>query len=459
MAKKTHPLSPAQVQRGMTASIWDAVLAGPFYNLIQTSGVFFTGLALAMGADNFQIGLYAAVGPLMSGLSLVSARLMERGGGRKWHYLSTAAVQRALFFVLLAFPFLAGRLAPGSLPWLLLALLSVSTVFHYFQLTAWMSWMADMVPKERRGSFFARRSLIATCSWMALSYAMGLYLDAHRSLGDYALVFGGAAFFSLVALHFAAKQPDPPLVVALKRPSLRAIGKAAHATKDIRNFIFFQVAWGFTTSLAAPFYNVYMLKNLQLDMARVTLWTVLAALLSMVSTPWWGHVLDRAGDRVTLLFALLGACVLGCLWPFVSEANVGWLLAFIIITGGFFQAGVGQASFNMFLGVLPEKNKTSYVAFMQAVVGILVGFSPVLGGWLAETVKKSGGAGLPFDSVMLVIVVSAVLRLLPLLLVFSIQNRPGQGIVTMVQEYVLVNPFKLMFNLGSNFFGGEHGKK
>jgi MFS family permease len=449
MAKKTHPLSPAQVQRGMSASIWDAVLAGPFYNLIQTSGVFFTGLALAVGADNFQIGLYAAVVPLLSGLSFVSARLMERGGSRKRHYISAAAVQRGLFFSLLIFPFLAARLAPASLAWLLLALLTVSTVFHQFQLTAWMSWMADMIPESRRGSFFARRNVIGTCSWMALSYGLGLYLDAHKSLGDYTWVFCGTAFFSLVALHFAAKQPDPPLRVTAKQPSLSALWKTAYADKNIRKFIFFQLAWGFTSSLAAPFYNVYMLKNLQLDMSRVALWTVLATALALVSAPWWGHVLDRAGDRLTLLFALLGACLLGGLWPFVTPSNLGWLLAFIMIAGGFFQAGVGQATFNMFLGVLPDKNKTSFVAFIMTIVGVIVGFSPILGGWLAKSV----------DSVMTVIVVSAVLRLLPLTLVFSIQNRKGQGIVTLVQEYVLVNPFKVMAVISSELFGGERGKK
>src|SRR5262245_9332414 len=145
----------------MRNSIWDGVLAGPLYNLIATSSVFFTGLALAVGANNFQIGLYAAVGPLMAGLSFFSAQMMERGSKRSHHYLITAALQRTAFLGILAFPFLSGALPEGSLPWVLLGVLVFATFFHYFQLTAWVSWMADIIPSEQRGRFFSRRSLIA----------------------------------------------------------------------------------------------------------------------------------------------------------------------------------------------------------------------------------------------------------------------------------------------------------
>lgn len=457
---KKHPLSPAELQRGMRASIIDAVLAGPFYNLIQTSGVFFTGLALAVGANNFQIGLFAAVGPLLSGLSLLSARMLERGDGRKKHYIVTAAVQRGIFFVLLGFPFFAAQWGQASLAWLLLGLLVVATAFHYFQLTAWMTWMADMIPEDRRGSFFSKRNMIAGSCWMALSYATGLYLDTHKGLWDYALVFSVFSFSSLVALRYAAMQPDPPLVVAAKRPSLRTLWVAAYSDPVFKKFVYFHLAWGFTANLAAPFYNVYMLKNLELDMARVTLWTVLGSLLATVTTPWWGHVLDQAGSRATLFFAMVGTCVLGCLWPLLNTSNLGWLLAFILIAGGFFQSGVMQASFNMFLGILPEKNKSSYVALFQAVVGTLVGFSPVLGGWLAEGLKHGEGpSAMPFDSVMLVIVISAILRFIPLGIVYKMRDSRGRGIVYMMQEYVLVNPFRVMTGIAQDLFGGRPGKK
>jgi MFS family permease len=457
---KKHPLSPAEVSRGMTASIWDGILAGPFYNVIAATSPFFTGLALTLGADNFQIGLFAAVSPLLAGLSLLSAHMMERGSNRKKHYLFTAAIQRSLFLVLLAFPFLATRLEAGTLVWVLLALVTSSWVFHYFQLTAWMSWMADMIPADRRGSFFSRRGLIASATWMSLSYLAGRYLDTHRTLWDYAVVFSLFTVSSLIGLRFAAQQPDPPLALAAKHPSLKALWKTAYADKAFRNFVFFNLAWNFTANLAALFLNVYMLKNLQMDLAHVTVLGVLASLLATVSAPWWGHVLDRAGERATLFFSMVGACVLGGLWPFLTRENLVWLLPFILIVGGFFQAGVQQSSFNMFLGILPAKNKSSYVALSQTVIGTLVGWSPILGGWLAITFAKTGMMeGWPFDSVMLVIVLSALLKLIPLGLVSAMQNRPDRGIAYMVQEYVLVNPLKVMASISLDLFGADRDKK
>jgi MFS family permease len=202
-----------------------------------------------------------------------------------------------------------------------------------------------------------------------------------------------------------------------------------------------------------------MLKNLGLELAHVTVLGVLASLLATVTTPWWGHVLDRAGERATLFFSMVGACILGGLWPLLNAANLAWLLPFILITGGFFQAGVQQSSFNLFLGILPEKNKSSYVALSTSVIGTLVGFSPILGGWMAKTFAQGGMEGWPFDSVMLVIVASAVLKLIPLGLVSAMQNRPDRGIAYMVQEYVLVNPFKVISSITLDLFGADREKK
>jgi MFS family permease len=307
-----------------------------------------------------------------------------------------------------------------------------------------MSWMADIIPPERRGRFFSRRNVICSCSWMAVSYLTGLYLDQHKSVMDYAVVFSLFAFASLLALKFAADQPDPPLAVETKQPSLAEIWRSAAGNPAFRNFVSFQLAWNFTINLAAPFFNVYMLKDLGLDLAKVTLLTVLASLLSTISAPWWGHVLDQAGERATMLFALLGACVLGCLWPFLDASNAGWLLAFILIVGGFFNAGVNLSAFNTFLGVLPQKNKASYVALSQTLVGSLVGISPILGGWIAEGWKD----------VMLVIVASAALKFLTIFFIRNIQSRKPHGVAYLVQEYVLVNPFKVMSNVTLELFGG-----
>ncbi len=430
----------------MRASILDAIIAGPFYNLILPTGVFFTGLALAVGADNFQIGLLAALFPLLSGLSLVAARQLEHEGRRKRQYLITAGLQRGIFLGLLAFPFLQPHLAPGRLVWVLMGLVIASTIFHFYQLTAWMSWMADMIPADRRGSFFSRRNLIAGAVWMVLAWQAGIYLDSHKDLWGYATVFSIGALMSVAGLYFSAQQPDPPMQVTPDRPGFMQLWRSAYTDRPFRNFLYFHLAWGFTFNLGAPFYNVYMLKNLGLDMAKVSLWTVFAGILAVATTPYWGHLVDKAGTRATLRFALTGTCLVGFLWP-LGSASREWLLIAILLFSAFFMAGVQAASFNMLLGIVPAQNKPSYLALFQAVVGTLVGCSPVIGGWLAKHLPDIGKGSWALDSVMAVIILSALLRLIPLAFANRLSQSGDRDISSMLGEFVFTNPFKFFSNI------------
>jgi MFS family permease len=429
----------------MRISIVDGVLAQPFYGLTWPASVFLTGLALLLGASNFEIGMLAALPPLTSFTFLVAARVLERSESRKRFYLITATIHRVVFFGLLLFLLLDHAATKRFGVAILFGICGVSVLFGNFQTTGWLSWMADMVPEERRGSFFAKRNMLCSAFWMALSYGVGKLLDTHGTVSTYALVFAGGTALAVVALFVIARQPDPPMQRG--ETAFFALWKEAYTDPAFRGFLLFQLVWGFTTSLAAPFYNVFMLQKLHVDLAQIVAWGIVGGVVGTVTMPYWGTLGDRAGNRPTMLFCLLGSCANAFAWLFVNRANADWLIPASYALGGFFDTGIGLIGFNMLLGVLPEKNRPSYVAIYEAIVGTVMGVAPAVGGLLAEKLPRVQLPWRALDSVLAVIALSTVLRLASLAFIARLPSRQGRGFGFMMREFVFTNPFRLFPNL------------
>lgn len=442
-----HELSPAQIQRGMRLSIFDGVLAQGFYGLTWPGGVFVTGLALLLGANNVVVGLLAALPPLLGWVNLIAARQLETLGRRRNYFIVTSSIHRAVFLVPLVLPFSGAYLNQSGQIAVLIGVIFVSTVLGGCQHTTWMSWMADIIPEDKRGSFFSRRNMICNAIWMMEAYAVGKILAHYNSVLAYVLVFGAATLLALTSVPVVAAQPDPPIAVGESRLSLRRLWLNAWASPTFRNFLLFQLVWGFTTNLAGPFYNVFMIKSLGIDVGTITIWGILWSLVSTLTLPYWGLLGDRAGNKPTMLFALLGSCATAFGWFFVNTDNSHWLILMLFCLGGFFDTGAGLVGFNMLFGVLPARNKPSYVALNDTVVGAMVGIAPLVGGYLAETMPKMGGAVAGYDAIFLVIVTSTILRLIPLVFIARMPSSREQGFGFMVREFVLTNPLRLFPSL------------
>ena len=440
-------LTPSQIRRGMRFSIIDAIFANPFYGLTWAAGVFMTGCALTLGANNFEIGLLSSLAPLLSGGYLIGAWFLERLGTRKKFYGITAAIHRAVFFGVLLLPFISTVASPRIVVAYFLAIAFISIFVGTFQTTAWISWMADMVPADQRGSFFSRRNMISGAVWMGLSFLFGMFIDNNNTVTGYAIVFSIGTLLALFSLFFVLQQPEPPMILAEKKSSFLALWKNAYALPQFRNFLFFFISWGFATGLAAPFYNVYMLKELHITIAQITVLGILGGIIGTIAMPYWGLLSDKTGNKPVLLFALLGSCITAAGWLFLSGTNQYWLLPMLFIFSGFFDTGIGLITFNMLLGIMPEQNKPSYIALFESVVGTCSGFAPAIGGFIALNAPALPHYLPQISAVFLVIVISTTLRIVPLLFLGAIPSQRGRGIGFVVREFVLTNQFKLLTSL------------
>jgi hypothetical protein len=159
-------ITPGEIESGLRNIIKDGVASHTMVTF--TSGVFLVACALQLGASNTLIGLLVALPPFLQLLQIPSIYLVEKVRVRKAISVYASLLSR-IFWLFVAFiPFLFhGHFRVLFLVIALIfqsALASISTC-------AWNSWMRDIIPQERLGSFFSRR--------MSLSIAVTLPFFCH----------------------------------------------------------------------------------------------------------------------------------------------------------------------------------------------------------------------------------------------------------------------------------------
>jgi hypothetical protein len=115
-----------------------------------TTGVFLVGFAVALGADNFAIGVLAAVPFFAQLLQIPAVLLVERWRVRRDICVFSTAIGRAFLVGAAAAPLIGGALGIK----VLIASLAIYQGMAAIAGCAWNSWMRDLVPFQRTRTLF-----------------------------------------------------------------------------------------------------------------------------------------------------------------------------------------------------------------------------------------------------------------------------------------------------------------
>lgn len=375
-------LTPLEVRRGLRASILHGFFATVFAS--TTGGLFLIGYALKLQATNLQIGVLSALGPAMSPVQLLAAYIIERYRQRKLLCLVTSAAGVAVWIPIVLLPFFIPPEARALRLYLLSGLIALSCFAFALSSNSWLAWISALVPKDERGRFLARRNVIAGLAGAAFVVLEGSFLDFVKELHGFTAIFTFGLVFGFVGILFLARQPDPPM---LHREETVRFADQLHTAlnyRPLRALIVFFVGWAFAAMIAAPFYTVYMIKELGLRYVEISLFNVAATVSSMVAMPFWGKLIDRYCSKPVLFICTAIAGILPFLWLASSKENALWLIPMITTIGGVAGAGIGLSANTMLLTVCPEDAKSVYLAIFGSITGLLGALAPVIGGMVSE---------------------------------------------------------------------------
>lgn len=383
-------LTPAEIERGLQAVIQDGLAYQVM--LVLTEGVFLVAFALQLGASNFYIGLLAAIAPLANLFQLPAVPLVERIRNRRLICVVSAGLSRLTWLLIALLPFMPdARIGLG----LLLGAKLLNGIFGAIAGSSWLSWMHDLVPKDRLGAFFSRRMTLASAVGMAVSLALGFYLDfwKHRfpawELYGYSIIFLLAVAAGLTGVAFQLRTPEPRM-----EPPAGPVPPWWHSLlkplqdANFRRLIFFSGSWSFAANLAAPFLMVYMLRELQFSVPVIIGFTVLSQLTNLFFLRIWGRFSDRYSHKAVLAITapLFILCYFGWTFATLPEKHLFTLplVGFLQIMMGTASAGVTLASGTIGLKLAPRGQGMAYLVVQGLVNALAAGAAPLLGGRLAD---------------------------------------------------------------------------
>jgi len=382
-------LTQDEVESGLSAVIRDGMASMAFTTL--TGGPFLVAFALKLGASNLIIGLLAAIPPLAQLIQIPSIYLVEKIRNRKAISFTASGVNRLFWLSVAAIPFLSS--IEAGLSFLLVAMI-VYSVISAVSNCSWNSWMRDLVPQDRLGSFFSKRMRLSTGLGVVLSLAAAFYIDYWKKafpnveLYGYSIMFAAGSIAGLVGVYFISTIPEPRMATGEGEADFFRLISQPFKDANFKELVMFLGSWNFAINLAAPFFTVYMLKRLQLDMSFVIAFTILSQIMNVAFLRIWGRFSDRFSNKSVL--GVSGPLFMGCILAFTFTAMPEKhiltipLLVVIHVLMGISMAGVTLASGNIGLKLAPKGRATAYLAANSLVNSLAAGVAPILGGRFAD---------------------------------------------------------------------------
>jgi Major Facilitator Superfamily len=259
----------------------------------------------------------------------------------------------------------------------------------------WRALMGCLVPDRRRGRFFATRTRNSMITAFLVFIAGGLYLDAVHA-GQAArygftvlfLVAAGGRLIS-VGLLYQMHDPQPMPGRAEGRAYRRTFGSILHAFTNpaFRHFTLFTAGLQGTVAIAAPFFSVYMLRDLHYTYIEFTANLGASIFVQFLTLNAWGRISDRFGNRLIMVVTSLMIPMLPSLW-LISD-NFWYLLA-VQGVSGIAWGGFSLSTGNYLYDLRPHHSHlATYSALQSMITAAAVFAGAITGGYLADVLPTA----------------------------------------------------------------------
>jgi len=390
---------PPRRRRSLTLLFTALVPGMIFWGLII--GAIFNDFVLSMGEDEAAGGLWDK--RLVFLLSILPMCIMLRPAvvwwlerwpeRRRGIYLAAHLVSRLVWIPVAFAPFLASAARHDLRFALLTGALVVFGLAQTICATAWLGWVAEIVPNEIRARYLGRRRAVGLAAKVVVAILCSMYLDGHgRSWEAFRNVFLLAVGAGVVQWLFMAFVEHVP---AARSPSdghfwrtTREVAGDPSFRRVVRVFALWFAASGFTNA----FVGILLLKRLHLPLTHVSVFVTLSVATQMAFLGLWGAFRDRYGLRT----ALLAAMGVELLWPlplFLARADLVTPVALAYVLFGLGWSGVFLSQQHMLLhyskgrrGAVPLAVAAFVLALVQFVapnlanqiLNVPVGGAPLL---------------------------------------------------------------------------------
>ena len=391
-------LSKSQIRSGLKWLYTEGIASMGMGSIL--GGGFLTAYALLLGANIFQVGFVGAAPFIFQPLQLVYVPVTDYLRRRKLLSLLPWVTVLLLWIPAALLPF-SGLAESRQIAGLML-IVSVQGVLRPLIAVNWQSLLRDLIPGPLLGTVFARRLAYGTVAAIVLGLSASLFVDYWRTTGTpdaeirgYAIVFlCTVATLGVMSPWCMARIPERRTLREARpgRSLLTGLG-APLQDQEYRPVLWFLFMRNFYTSLAAPFFAVYMLEQLAFPLSQVILFGTLSQVANVSILSVWGRFGDRFGAKVVMTASGSLMLLLLPLWSLVSSVDRGTadtgllvylLIAFCMVLQGLAAAGTSIASGILTMKRAGHQRTSAYLSLSSMAGSLGAGLGPLVGGRLID---------------------------------------------------------------------------
>ncbi|BAZ14831.1 hypothetical protein NIES4071_67010 [Calothrix sp. NIES-4071] len=437
-----------KVRTSLYASTVDAVFATIFS--ITTSGILLSNFLVELGANAVAFGMLTSIPMLVNLIQPLGAYLSEQTTSRFRYSMWIYGTSRLLWVLLAVGVFMAygGLIDSHQLVNLTLFIVLATSLLGGLGGASWLSWLAMIVPRRLRGRYFGIRNSVASLTNLICVPFVGVIVSnwCGGTLQGYGIVLAIGILFGFISLACQCFKVDinpqeQNWVAARGTASQEETGNTVTNTaqpvfsalsifkdSNFLTFLLYFGSWMFAVNLSMPFFNLYMLDTLALDVSWVTLYGSIQAGANLLFMVLWGRLADRFGNRPIIASVGILVAITPLLWLGIGTHNIDlwlWLPLLHILTGGTW-AAIDLCNNNLQLGVAPIRNQSSYFAIAAAVAGACGALGTTIGGFVVQNNIFGGLPGL--------FLLSCVFRLVALIPVVFVNEPRRKSLFEFIQE-------------------------
>ncbi len=388
------------IKRSLSISWKEGIPASAMLGILD---YYLVPYGLFLGASTRGIGFLVALPQLLaSAAQLAAVELVRRVGSRLRFVVQMASVQAALLIPMAALALVTGPNRVAAL----VALAILFRVVNNLIGTAWGSLTSEYLPAEKRGSYFGWRSQVVGIASLIGVGVGGVLLARMETVSPalgFFLLFLLAALLRFVSAGFLAMMTDLPM----SRPPgsdftfvmfLRRFRKS-----NFVKFVLYVSAIIFSTHLAAPYFNVYMLRDLGWNYFTYMVVHLAAVFAGLVAIPIWGRHADVVGNVRILKTVGWLVPLIPFLW--LVSSSVAYIFA-VELFAGFCWAGFTLCSTNFIYDAVAPEKRVRCLGYFNLFQGLAIFLGALLGGFIADRLPPLKGY-----PILTLFVISGLLRL------------------------------------------------
>lgn len=375
-----------------------------------TTGALVVYLARDLGASGLQLSLLLAAPALVGVLRLLTPAIVAWLGSAKRACLALSLVSYVLIWVLpaVAFPGVVPRRFALSA---LVVLICAHQLLESTALAALWGWLAEIVPRQVRGRYFARRQILQLAVLIPTILASGYFADAwrdryrgdpERMLLGYAIPnsVGAATLLAsllplaLMPASLARERPTPGTPsprIAARSPKFTPSARWASVLAPWRDVRFWPLVifgcWlSASNGLTQTVQNVFPKELLGLGVFALAVMRTGMQVGQMGYAAWVGPFSDRYGNRPTLIASQL-LLALAPLCYLAATPERPWILGGAWCLWSAY-AGLNICLPNLSLKLGGNRDAAAYVATYFGVTSVFYAASTIAGGVLFDAFEN-----------------------------------------------------------------------